>query len=110
MTSGVRIFGKSLHWLAAGWLIALAWLWVAQIQRGWLLEPEAATNYHPDIIIAAVVPALLFEVIALVWAKLSGPAPAPHIGRREWLDAFLWSFFPNFMILYTVHLMILGEI
>jgi len=110
MTSHVRVFGKSLHWLAAGWLAAIIWLWVAQIQRGRLLDPEMATNFHWDTIIAGVIPAVLLEVMALVWAKVSGSAPTQEVGRREWLDAFLWSFFPNLMILYTVHLMILGEI
>jgi len=110
MTSAVRVFGKSLHWLAAGWVIGVAWLCISQIQRGWLMDPSAPTNFHVDTIVEGIIPALVVEVSAFFMAALTGSAPSRAIERREWLHAFWWSLFPNVMVLYTVYLMVLGEI
>jgi len=110
MTSSARVFGKSLHWLAAGWTVAVVWLCVAQIQRGWLLEPLLPTNYHFDTLVEGVLAALLVELLAIVSNVLTGPAPTRSLERREWLHAFFWSLFPNVMVLYTVYLIVLGDL
>ena len=40
-TSAVRVFGKSMHTLAAGWILSVAWLWIAEIQQHLLREGVA---------------------------------------------------------------------
>jgi hypothetical protein len=108
MISSLRIFAKSLHWLAAGWAVAIVWLCYAQIQRGLLFDP--VVNYHLETLAAGVIPALVIEVAALASIALMGSAPSRELQRREWLYAFVWSLFPNLMILYTVHLMVIGDL
>jgi len=110
MTSAARVFGKSLHWLAAGWTAAVIWLCVAQIQRGWLLDPLLPTNYHLDTLMEGLLPAILVELMALVSVALTGAAPTRSLDRREWVHAFFWSLFPNVMVLYTVYLIVIGDI
>ena len=108
MTSSLRIFGKSLHWLAAGWALAILWLCYAQIKRGLLFDP--VVNYHFETLAAGVIPALVLEVAALASISLMGAAPSPELQRREWFYAFIWSLFPNLLILYTVYLMVVGDL
>jgi hypothetical protein len=110
MTSSVRVFAKSLHWLAAGWAIGVVWLCIAQIRRGWLLDPLAPTDFHIDTLIEGVLPALVVEMTAFFSIAWAGAAPTPSIEWREWAIAFLWSLLPNFLVLYAVHLMVIGEI
>ena len=110
VVSSVRIFGKSLHWLAAGWAVAVVWLCIAQIQRGWLLDPSAATDYHVSTLIEGLAPALLLEAMAFLSISWSGVAPSASLERREWKHAFVWSLLPNVLILYTVYLMVFGEL
>lgn len=110
MTSHTRTFAKSLHWLAAGWAIAVLWLSWAQIQRGHLFDESI--RYHVDTIGTLVeggIPALLIEVCAFFSIALIGRAPTPALERREWWYAFIWSLFPNIMIFYTVYKMVIGE-
>ena len=53
MTSSVRIFAKSLHWVAAGWLIAVLWLAHAQLQHARLFDPAA--TYHMETLMEGIV-------------------------------------------------------
>ena len=110
MTSSARVFGKSLHWLAAGWTVAVVWLYVAQMQRGWLLDPLLPTNYHVETLLEGLLPAVLVEIMGIVSGLLTGPAPTRSLERHEWLQAFVWSLFPNVMVLYTVYLIVLGDL
>jgi hypothetical protein len=110
MTSSVRVFAKSLHWLAAGWATAVVWLCIAQIRRGWLLDPLTPTDFHMDTLIEGILPALLVEVTAFFVVAWAGAAPTPSIEWREWKIAFVWSLLPNCLVLYTLHLMVIGEI
>jgi hypothetical protein len=110
MTSSVRVFAKSLHWLAAGWVIGIVWLCIAQIRHGWLLDPLTPTNFHIDTLIEGILPALVVEMTALLAAAWTGAAPTPAIEWREWEIAFVWSLLPNLLVLYTVHLMVVGDI
>ena len=110
MTSSVRVFAKSLHWLATGWAIGVVWLSVAQTRRGWLLDPLAPTTFHIDTLIEGLLPALLVEVAACFSGGWAGAAPARSIERREWAIAFVWALLPNVLVLYTVYLTVVGEI
>ena len=108
MTSSVRIFAKSLHWLALGWAIGVVWLCYSQIQHDLLFDP--VVNYHLDTLIEGGIPALLLEVCALFTIAMIGRAPRRDAEWREWLYSFLWALFPIVMILYTVYLMVIGDI
>jgi hypothetical protein len=108
MTSSLRTFGKSLHWLAAGWLVGVVWLCYAQMRRGLLFDP--VVNYHLDTLIEGAAPALIIETFAFFSLALMGAAPTRTIGKREWVYAFVWSLFPNLMILYTVYMMVTGDL
>jgi len=110
MISSARVFGKSLHWLAAGWTIAVVWLYAAQIQRGWLIDPLLPTNYHAETLLEGLLPAVVVEIMAIMSSLLTGPAPTRALERREWVHAFVWSLFPNVMVLYTVYLIVLGDL
>jgi hypothetical protein len=108
--SNTRIFAKSLHWLAAGWAIAVLWLCWAQIQRSHLFSADV--NYHVDTfgtLVEGVIPALVIEVFAFFTIALIGKAPTGELERREWWYAFVWSLFPILMIFYTVYMMVIGE-
>jgi hypothetical protein len=108
MISSVRIFAKSLHWVALGWAAAVIWLCYAQMQHGLLFNP--VVDYHVDTLIQGGIPALIIEVCALATVALIGRAPTRDLEWREWVYSFVWALFPNLMVLYTVHLMVLGEI
>lgn len=108
MTSSVRIFAKSLHWVAFGWALGVMWLCYAQIQHGLLFDP--VIDYHIQTLIEGGFPALAIEAIALFSIALIGRAPTKQIEWREWFYSFIWALFPNVMVLYTVHLIVLGEI
>jgi len=108
--SSVRVFAKSLHWLAAGWAVSVVWLWIAQIRQGWMLDPSLATDYHTSTLIEGLAPALLVEAMAFFGVAWSGAAPDASLERREWVHAFVWSLLPNVLILYTVHLIVIGGV
>jgi uncharacterized membrane protein len=108
MTSSVRIFAKSLHWLALGWAVGVVWLCYSQIRHGLLFDP--VVDYHVDTLIAGGIPALLIEVCAFFSIAIIGGAPTRDVEWREWFYSFLWALFPIVMVLYTVYLMVIGEI
>ena len=110
MISSVRVFAKSLHWLAAGWAVAVVWLCIAQMRRGWMLDPSVATDYHVSTLIEGLAPALLIEAMAFFSVAWSGVAPTSSLERREWVHAFVWSLLPNVMVLYAVYLMVSGDV
>jgi hypothetical protein len=108
--SNVRIFAKSLHWLALGWAVGVVWLCIAQMRRGWLLDPTGATDYHVNTFFEGLAPAALVEAMAFFSVAWCGVAPTRSIERREWMQAFIWALLPNLMVLYTVYLMIYGDV
>ena len=101
---------KSFHWLAAGWTVGVVWLCISQIRSGWNLYPLDPTDYHLSTLIEGLAPALIVETMAFFGAAFSGAAPTPSIERREWVYAFVWALLPNIMVLYTVHLMVIGDV
>lgn len=107
--SGLRVLAKSLHLLALGWLVTVAWVWIAQIQLN--LErfgtpPEA---YAVRTLVEGVIPALLVEMMAFWMASLIARVKGSGDGRREWLHALWWTLVPNLLILGTAYLMILAS-
>ena len=104
--SSVRIFAKSLHWLAAGWMAAIAWLWVAGLNQSMLRRGVVPENFDASTLAAGIVSALIIEAVAMLMVRWVGRAPRPGLERREWKHAFWWSAVPNAMLLATVYLMI----
>ena len=104
--SAVRVFGKSLHTLSAGWVVAVAWLWIAEVQQHLLRHGVAPPNYAAATMINGLLPAALLAVAAVVFNRWTGPAPDSTLQRREWWHAFWWSFVPNALLFVTVWVMI----
>ncbi len=105
-TSAVRVFGKSMHTLSAGWIAAIGWLWVAAIQQHMLRHDVAPPNYAAGTLVSGIIPALLLAALGAIINRWTGPAPDPALQRREWWAAFWWSLVPNAMLFTTVWVMI----
>jgi hypothetical protein len=104
--SSVRVFVKSLHWLAAGWVISIAWLWLASINQALLRRGAAPDDYGAPTILAGLLVGLAIEAVAFLLVRWTGRAPRPGLERREWRHAFWWAAVPNALLLFTVYLMI----
>jgi hypothetical protein len=104
--SSVRVFGKSLHMLAAGWAASIAWLWVAAVQQQLHRTGALPTDLGLSLVAIGVVSGVLLEVVALCVVKFTGAAPLRIVQREEWRHAFWWSFIPNVLLLATAYLMI----
>lgn len=100
------MFAKSIHWLAAGWLVAVGWLWVAGIRQHMLRQGGMPADYAAGTLVQGVVLAALIEILAVWCVRVAGCAPTRHLERREWHHAFWWSFLPNLMLIGTVYLLI----
>ena len=106
--SQMRIFGKSLHLLAAGWTVTVAWLWLAEIRQHVRRHDVLPADYGMATLITGTIAAIVLEVLALLFVRWTGSAATPGLQRREWNHAFWWSIFPNVMLLYTAYLLIFG--
>jgi hypothetical protein len=104
--SSVRVFGKSLHWLAAGWTVAIWWLWLASLNQSLQRRGVMPDYYGASILVAGLLSALAIEVVAIMFVRWTGRAPRPPLERREWRIAFWWSAVPNALLLLTVYVMI----
>ncbi len=104
--SSVRVFGKSLHWLAAGWTVSIGWLWIASINQALLRRGAMPDDFGASTVIAGLVSALAIETVAILMVRWTGRAPRPGLERREWRQAFWWSAVPNALLLLTVYVMI----
>jgi len=104
--SAVRVFGKSMHALSAGWAASVAWLWIAEIQQHILRQGVAPPRYAVNTILSGLVPALLMACLGLIINRWTGPAPDAALQRREWWHAVWWSAVPNLMLLVTVWVML----
>ncbi len=104
--SSVRVFGKSLHWLAAGWTVAIWWLWLASLNQAMVRRGVMPDNYGASILVAGLLSALAIELVAILFLRWTGRAPRPGLERREWRMAFWWSAVPNAMLFLTVYVMI----
>jgi hypothetical protein len=104
--SSVRVFGKSLHWLAAGWMAAIWWLWLASLNQALVRRGVMPENYGASILVAGLLSALAIEFVAILFGRWTGRAPRPGLERREWRIAFWWAAVPNALLFLTVYVMI----
>lgn len=104
--SSVRVLGKSMYVLAAGWTAAIGWLWVAAIQQHLLRRNVPPPFYAMDTVVSGILPALAMALVGWWIARMAGRAPYAQLERREWWHAFWWSIFPNIMLFVTVWVMI----
>jgi len=105
-TSAVRVFGKSMHTFAIGWIASVAWLWIAEIQQHVLRQGVAPPSYALNTLILGLIPAGLIALVGKAINRWAGPAPSDAMQRREWIHAVLWSVVPTAMLLVTVWVMI----
>jgi hypothetical protein len=103
--SGVRVLGRSMFMLAAGWLLATGWLWLIGLKHPGLLTQLSAG----ETIAAAVIPAALMVLIGCVFGRYIGRAPYAELEWREWRHAFGWSLVPNGLLLSTVWIILSAE-
>ena len=106
--SHVRVFGKSLHLLAAGWMVSIGWLWLAEIGQHVRRHDVVPPDYAMATLMTGAMSGIALEVIALLVVRWTGSAATRALQRREWHHAFWWSAFPNIMLLYTVYILIFG--
>jgi hypothetical protein len=104
--SRVRVFGKSMHLLAAGWVVSIAWLWVAGVRQEILRSGGPPANYAMATLIPGLIPAALIALCGIAIERWSGPAPTQTLQTREWWHGFWWALFPNLQLLFTVWMMI----
>jgi hypothetical protein len=105
--SAFRVFGKSMHAFAVGWIVSVAWLWVASVQQHVLRQGGAPPLYALDMLLfGGLIPAALIAFAGRLINRLAGPAPPPAVHRREWWHAILWSVVPTALLLATVWVMI----
>jgi hypothetical protein len=105
-TSGVRVFGKSMHVLAAGWLLSIVWLWISQLQQYVHRDGVAPAGYAAETLAAGIFPAAVVVLGGMAVERWAGSAPTSAMGRREWHHAFWWSIVPNLLLLLAVYVMI----
>jgi hypothetical protein len=103
--SSIRVFGKSLYVLAAGWLVSVAWLWAATVRQSLDRSGAWPEGLALSTVVVGLVPAVFLALLAMAMRKATGTGPA-RTERREWNLAFWWSLFPNVMLLATVWLLI----
>ena len=106
--SSMRVLGKSLHLLAAGWTMSVAWLWLAELRQHVRRHDVLPPDYAMATLLTGSMAALILEAIAVGFVRWTGSAASPTIERREWHHAFWWSAFPNVMLLCAVYLMVFG--
>ena len=104
--SGVRIFGKSMHVFAVGWVLAVAWLWFATLERHILRYGVAPEHLDVEALINGLLPAVGIVLIGITIGRWAGAAPTRWLRRREWVHAFWWSLVPNALLFTTVWVMI----
>jgi hypothetical protein len=106
--SGIRVFAKSLHLLALGWMVGVVWLWLGQLQMNIQRLGAAPQGYGTRTLIEGLIPALLVELMAIGTDALIARVSGVGDRRREWLHAFMWTLGPMVFLLATVYLMLSG--
>jgi hypothetical protein len=104
--SAVRVLAKSMHVFAAGWILAVGWLWTATVQQHFLRHGVAPDSYGLGIVAGALIPAAVLALIGYAIDRWAGRAPTRHVHRREWHHAFWWTLMPNALLLVTIWVMI----
>lgn len=106
--SHVRIFAKSLHVLAAGWVVAVTWLWMAGLRQYVRRHDVLPADFGMATVVTGTLGAIAIEALAILFVRWTGSAASEAIQRREWVHAFFWAAFPNVLLLYTVYILIFG--
>jgi len=105
--SSIRVFAKSLHLIAAGWLLGVLWLWLSQIQQNVIRFGVPPEGYAMNTLLEGIFPAALLELAALYVVDFIRKAPPGTEQRwREWHHAFWWALVPNLLIFATAYLLI----
>src|SRR4029078_9586015 len=86
-TSAVRVFGKSMHTFAIGWIASVAWLWIAEVQQHLLRQGGAPRGYAVSTLILGLIPAGMIALVGRTINRWAGPAPTGAMQRREWIAA-----------------------
>lgn len=104
--SAIRVFGKSMYLFSVGWVAAVGWLWVAEVQQHLLRRGVPPPNYAMDTAGGGIAPAALIALCGILINRWAGRAPTPALQRREWWHAFWWALVPNALLFVTVWVMI----
>ncbi|MDR1989879.1 MAG: hypothetical protein LBQ09_06565 [Acidobacteriaceae bacterium] len=105
-TSHIRVFGKSMFTLSAGWLVSVTWLWYSEFHLYLFRHGTPPPGYDVGTVLGGIPPALLLALGGWIIRRLAGPASSSSIESREWWYAFLWSVIPNALLVATVWVMI----
>ena len=105
-TSHTRVFGKSMYTLSAGWIGAVGWLWVAEIQQHLLRQGSPPPRYALETLISGILPALALAITGFAIGRATGAAPERALEKREWWHAFWWSVVPNALLFSAAWVMI----
>jgi hypothetical protein len=105
-TSHIRVFGKSMFTLSAGWIVSVAWLWYAEIDQHIVRHGAPPPEYGAATLQGGIAPAVLLAIGGWIVRRLAGPAPHSATEWREWWYSFLWSAVPNALLFITVWVMI----
>lgn len=106
--SRVRVFGKSLYVLAAGWMVSVLWLWIAEVRQFIYRFGTRPDDLALPTLATGIIPAAALAVLAFGLTRLTGGAPTPGQERREWQHAFWWSLTPVLFLLATAYIMIVA--
>ena len=104
--SGIRVLAKSMHVLAAGWVVSIVLLWLATLQQHVVRHGLAPTGYAVDTVFSGLIPAVVIAISGALISRWAGCAPNKYVNRKEWWHAFWWSFVPNALQLFTVWVML----
>ena len=95
-----------MYVLAAGWIAAVGWLWIAELAQYIRRHNEPPANYAANTMSLGFLPALFIALLGYAVARWTGRAPHPALERREWWHAFWWALVPNWLLFTTVWIMI----
>jgi hypothetical protein len=107
--SSVRVFGRSLYMLAAGWAASILWLWLVGLRQHVYRFGTTPDDLALSLLIAGAIPAIALALLARSFGKLTGTAPSALQEKNEWRHAFWWALFPNLILLATAYLLIFGD-
>jgi hypothetical protein len=101
--SNVRVFGKSLHLLAAGWVTAVAILWIVGLRQVLQKHGVLVADLGLSLLALRLASGLVIEMIAIYIGRLSS-APLRTLQREEWRHAVCWAAFPHALVAVSVYI------
>jgi hypothetical protein len=108
--SGVRVLGRSLFVLAAGWTAAVLWLWIEALQQHVWLFGAPPSLYGVHGIIVRLLPAITLALAGWMVGRVVGSAPYRELEWREWRHACGWALVPNALVLSTAWIILNAEL